>query len=226
MVEIEPCRCRTMSPIKSKIENRKEPLSIPFGNFLMNFLLLCSGTTTAPLPPRVSWPRTWPLSSPGPPHPNTTWGRGWVSRPSPSSPSSEASSTTSRGQSGRSSSQGRSCTRPRTTSKFPVKPYPPLQPTQYGTIEHLLHRKRKFHRDSVPSPNAWETIKKNQIRQKASSPKLSEKRSILPSALRIREKATSLFNNSTPLKVFCFVVLLRTLTSRQCLLYQNTDSLF
>merc|ERR1711973_576659 len=135
--------------------------------------------------------------------------------------------TTRRGQSGRSSSQGRSYTRPRTTSKFPVKPYPPptYTNTTYGTIEHLLHRKRKFHRDSVPSPHARETIKKNQIRQKAISPKLSEKRSILP-ALRIREKATSLFNNSTPLKVFCFVVLLRTLTSRQCLLYQNTDSLF
>merc|ERR1711973_416660 len=59
-----------------------------------------------------------------------------------------------RGQSGRSSSQGRSYTRPRTTSKFPVKPYPPptYTNTPYGTIEHLLHRKRNFHRDSVPSP--------------------------------------------------------------------------
>ena len=182
MVEIEPCRCRTMSPIKSKIENRKEPLSIPFGNFLMNFLLLCSGTTTAPRPPRVSWPRTWPLSSPGPPHPSTTWGRGWVSRPSPSSPSSEASSTTSRGQSGRSSSQGRSYTRPRTTSKFPVKPYPPhptYTNTPYGTIEHLLHRKRKFHRNSVPSPTTPEKPSiKNQIRQKAISPKLSGRKKV------------------------------------------------
>ena len=127
---------------------------MPFWNCL-SMAFLSSDTTTAPRPPRVSWPRTWPLSSPGPPHPNTTWGRGWVSRPSPSSQSSEASSTTSRGQSGRSSSQGRSYTRPRTTSKFPVKPYPPThlhQHTIYGTIEHLLHRKRNFHRDSVPPP--------------------------------------------------------------------------
>merc|ERR1712173_490266 len=107
-----------------------------------------------------------------------------------------ASSTSSRGQSGRSSSQGRSYTRPRTTSKFPVNPYPPThlhQHTIYGTIEHLLHRKRNFHRDSVPPPRL-RNHQKESYRQKAKSPKLSEKRSILPATLRIREKATSLFN--------------------------------
>merc|ERR1712173_433162 len=105
-----------------------------------------------------------------------------------------ASSTSSRGQSGRSSSQGRSYTRPRTTSKFPVNPYPPThlhQHTIYGTIEHLLHRKRNFHRDSVPPPRLRNHQKES---NSSESQKLSEKWSILPAALRIREKATSLFN--------------------------------